>query len=157
MHILNRDDLVDRKLLGEKVLGYPKVVKFVLDNPLVVEGFMRQERVSRNCKDPQALGSYLSDTSDPGGIGLGLASIKRALQTPGSAEAIFGSKLAGRVLQDCSAIGAVAGDTSAVMRIATANPGIVSMMADPGLTKSLTVNPSALSVLNQAQDSQGSR
>ena len=137
--------------IGKKLLRYPKVVGFVLNNDLVVKGFMSQDRVRQNCNDPKVLMGYLSNRSDPSGITMGLASIRQSLDTPGSAQALFSSKLVGAVLSQCSSIAAVTQDKSAVMSVAAANPDLISMMVDPRLVQALAASPAALQTFSNVQ------
>lgn len=137
--------------LGEKVMRYPRIVGFLLNNKYVVAGFMKTERVQKNCKDPKALTQYLSDTKDPTGIGLGLQAIRSSLNTPGSAAAIFGSRLTQTVLDSCPSIGSFTKDPMAVMQVASSNPEILSVMSNPGLVSALATAPAAMQTLNDAQ------
>ena len=137
--------------LGETVLRYPRVVRFVLDNDAVVAGFMSQERVKANCHSPQTLFSYLTNTRDGTGIKKGIESFERALTTPGSAEAIFGSKLVSTVLDRCGSIPAVTQDGQAVIAIHDANPGLARLMADVRLAKAVSTNSEAAEVYNDVR------
>jgi hypothetical protein len=138
--------------LGAKGLKYPRLVKLFLNNDYLVEGFMNQPRVRKNCDDKATLANYLTNTSDSSGIRLGLASINTALNTPGSAEAVFGSKLTAAVLK-CDGLKALKTDSPTLAAISQANPQMVSMMMDPRLINALSASPAAVGTLNSVQSS----
>ena len=138
-------------ILGKTLLSHPKLVGLVLNNDYVVKGFMSQDRVRRNCHDAASLANYLSDTQDSSGISLGLASVASSLNTPGSAQALFGSKLVSQVLDQCGSIKALTDNTTLIQQVATSNPQILSMMMDNRLVSALRVNPAAIGTLSSAQ------
>lgn len=137
--------------LGEKLLKYPKLVSLILNNDLVIAGFMSQDRVKKNCEDAHALMNYLSDTKNPNGINAGLASISASLETPGSAQAIFGSKLAGAVMKQCSSINVLTHDRDMTKTVALANPQMLNMMTDTRLISGLSVSPTAMATFRTTQ------
>lgn len=137
--------------LGDRLIQHPRIVSWVLNNDFVVSGFMAQERVRRNCHDAAYLANYLSDAGDAGGITRGTRTFAAALRTPGSADAILGSKLAVTVTRQCEAMRQVADDKNAVARIAIANPELLMLLSDPRLVGAMGRNPDAASLVGAAQ------
>lgn len=137
--------------LGETLLRYPKVVKHVLDNELVIKGFMALPQVQRRCHDPAAVIQYMSDARAPNGISVALETFRRSLDIPGAANAIFGSRLVGTVLRSCGSIQTVIRDREAVKAIVTANPAVLPIMSDPRFTSALGANPAAFSAFQSVQ------
>jgi hypothetical protein len=139
--------------LGASLLSHPKVVRLILNNDYVVDGFMSQDRVRANCNDASTLSGYLGNSGDSTGIAMGLASIRSSLDTPGSAEAIFGSKLVSTVLSRCGSIQAVSSDPSTVKMIAGTNQQMAAMLQDGRLISAVMSNSSTAAVLNNVRSS----
>lgn len=137
----------------EKVFDHPHAVKAVLDNPLVIAAFFKSRRTQRNCSNPQALADFLSNPGDPTGISLFSESFRRSLDKPGAATAIVTSRLAKKVLTECSAVGEVTHNPTLISQVAEANPQILLLMADPRLLSALMKNPAALRVVTDTNSS----
>ncbi|MEE8425072.1 MAG: hypothetical protein V3S11_04555 [Elusimicrobiota bacterium] len=96
---------------------------------------------------------FLSNPSDPAGISLFTEGFRRSLNKPGATAAIVTSRLAHRVLTECSAVGGVTRSPALVGRVAKANPQVLLLMADPRLINALIKNPSAMRVLTDTNSS----
>ncbi|MFH1726295.1 MAG: hypothetical protein ABII00_16925 [Elusimicrobiota bacterium] len=136
-------------------LRYPKIVQFVLDNDLVVKGFMKQPRIRQNCHNPQALQSYLMDTKDPTGITLGMKTFLDSTKHPGSTTALMGSRVVNAVMKECTAIQTVSKDPQAMLQISLANPELFATLANPSIAMAMARSPMTKGLLNDVQDSRG--
>ena len=68
---------------------------------------------------------------------------KSALEIPGAAEAVIGSKLGKRVIAECPSVSAMVADEAAVKALALAQPAIGAMIMDPRLSRAIEANPDA--------------
>lgn len=135
----------------EKLFDYPKVIKFLLGNKLVIDGYMSSKFKKKNCSDPQALANYLSNPNAPGGVRLFMDAFAAGFRRPDALNAVLGSALTNTVLTQCPAVTAMTKSPEMVGQIARDNPEVLMMLANPVLARALAQNPAVLGVVGDFQ------
>lgn len=135
----------------QRLLHYPRVIRAVLDNDLVVRGFMNGKAAKKFCGDSKALADHLSDTKNPVGVKLFMAGFRDAFSSPPALQAVLGSKLTQTVLSDCAAIEPMIRDQGLVTQIALNNPQALMMLGNPVLVQAMADNPAVLNVVSGFQ------
>jgi hypothetical protein len=137
----------------KKMMDHPRVLKAVLDNKLVVDALMSRDTSKRNCSDPNALKSVLSDPNSGPQQNL-MPLLQQALSRPESASAMLSSRL-GQTLMDCPSTKAVTSDPSLILSVAMSNPKALQLVSDPRVASALASNPQASGMLGQVQSGLG--
>jgi hypothetical protein len=137
----------------KKMMDHPRVLKAVLDNKLVVDALMSRDTSKRNCSDPNALKSVLSDPNSAPQQNL-MPLLQQALSRPESASAMLSSRL-GQTLMDCPSTKAVTSDPSLILSVAMSNPKALQLVSDPRVASALASNPQASGMLGQVQSGLG--
>lgn len=136
-----------------KLMDHPRVLKAILDNKLVVDAVMGRETSRRNCSDPGALKSVLSDPKS-GPMQNLYPIIQQALSKPASAAAMLSSELGSRIME-CPSTKAITSDPSMMMSVAMSNPAALKMVSDPRVAQALTANPQAAGMFANVQSGLG--
>ncbi|MDX6770062.1 MAG: hypothetical protein SF051_11060 [Elusimicrobiota bacterium] len=136
-----------------KLLDHPRVLKAVLDNKLVVDAVMGRETSRRNCSDPGALKSALSDPRS-GAMANLYPLVQQALSKPAAASAMISSELGSR-LMECPSTKALTSDPSMMMSVAMANPQALGLVSDPRVAQALASDPRASGLFSQVQTGLG--
>jgi hypothetical protein len=137
----------------KKMIDHPRVLKAVLDNKLVVDALMSRDTSRRNCSDPNALKSVLSDPNSSAQQNL-FPLIQQALSRPESASAMLSSRL-GQAIMDCPSTKAVTSDPQTIVAVAMSNPKALQLASDPRVAQALTANPQAAGMFGSLQSGLG--
>jgi hypothetical protein len=137
----------------KKMMDHPRVLKAVLNNQLVVDAVMGRETSRRNCSDPGALKSVLSDPNSPQQRNL-FPLMQQALSRPESASVMLSSKL-GQAVMDCPSAKAFSSDPSMVMSVAMSNPKALQLVSDPRVASALSSSPQASTMFGQVKSGLG--
>lgn len=137
----------------KKMMDHPRVLKAVLNNQLVVDAVMGRETSRRNCSDPGALKSLLSDPNSPQQQNL-FPLVQQALSRPESAAVMLSSKL-GQAVMDCPSTKALTSDPSMMMSVAMSNPKALQLVSDPRVASALSSNPQASGMFGQVKSGLG--
>lgn len=138
-----------------KLIDHPRLLKALLDNQLVVDGLMGRETSRRNCSDPSALKSALSDTGSSAMREL-MPLVQQALSRPESASAMVGSRL-GKALMDCPSTKAVTSDPGMIMSVGMANPQLLQLASDPRVASALSTSPQGSGLFSGVNGALGRR
>ncbi len=130
----------------ETVLGHPKVVRFLLNNKIIVDGLLSTPVRKRACESKTALGSYLSNGKGPDGISANIRLARLMLKHPESAMEAASSDYMHRLLK-CPAVVGLTHDPDALGSVFLANPAFLSLVTDPNTVRALSSDAQASSLL----------
>lgn|GEM_PF-2625462 len=128
-----------------KAANNPKVLGMILNNDLVVKGFMSLPKVKAATSSKAALSAYFKD---PRNINewIKKPSVKAAYEDPAAFSTAAESKLMGELLTSPAANELLA-DPNEISAILTANPGLMQFLTDPKFVAALTNNPNTAGAL----------
>ncbi|PCI36428.1 MAG: hypothetical protein COB53_09640 [Elusimicrobia bacterium] len=140
--------VVTAVLMG--VAKYPKIVRFLLNNEMFIEGAMNNSKVKKNCNNIDSLTRYMKNSNDSTGInsfmGLIQSGVKQHKDLPVLAA---GSKLTSRMLA-CPAVNAMLNDSNRLAGVMTENTNIPMFLGDPNIMSGIMSNPTALQAFTKA-------
>ncbi|MDD5656981.1 MAG: hypothetical protein PHF00_06970 [Elusimicrobia bacterium] len=129
------------------LIRHPRVLAALLNNETLINAWMNREDNQRQCNNAGALQGYLSDQSESGFGGF-MRMLRESAGTPGSTEAILGSKAAKRFL-DCPSVQAIADNPSSAMGVVMGNPAAIGAFSDPALSQAVQAAPAGAAVMDR--------
>jgi len=127
--------------VAAKLLPYPRIVKVLLNNQLLVNTFMKSGPVQWLCSDKKNMVSFLSDGKSGKGVGPWAHILTNASRYPGATEAIMNTAGASTFIRQCGPVMQVSGDQNAMIDIMTKNPQLANVL--PTFMQGLSQNSDA--------------
>lgn len=136
------------------LLNYPKAMRWLLDQPLLVKSFMSFPAAQRKCRDSGALANFLADPANPRGEKMYRAVFKSSLDDPKASSALLGSRLAEAIL-DCPGVKSLVSDSEKVQGILTQNLDAAMLIMDPRTVEAISKVPGAAAPFKEFRRSMG--
>lgn len=133
----------------KKAAGHPKILGFLLNNDLVIKGYMSRPLIREGCRSADGLEKYGKNQTGSRGINWEMDWITEVVrESPQAAVIAAGSRLGQRLL-DCPSIGQLLSNPSRLQSVFEENPRTISFLTDPAILRGLMANPKALAVFQQ--------
>ena len=139
--------------VANKLLPYPRIIKVLMNNQLLVNTFMKSSSVQWLCSDRKNFVGFLGDGKSGKGVGPWSGLLMNASRYPGAVDAIMGSNGASTFIHQCGPVMQVAGDQNSMVQVMTNNPQLANVL--PTLMQGLSSNSEAQKLYTDVAKIQG--